>query len=60
LIVGCLVPMSFDSKIVDQLKAANTLKVEAVKVDSAEPISFEISLRGFGSAIARTAVLSAD
>ncbi|CCV05378.1 conserved exported hypothetical protein [Mesorhizobium metallidurans STM 2683] len=58
--VGCLVPVAFDAKITPLLKAATTLKVNAVAVDTGQPVSFSISLAGFSGALARTAELSAD
>ncbi|RUU26661.1 invasion associated locus B family protein [Mesorhizobium sp. M6A.T.Ce.TU.016.01.1.1] len=58
--VGCLVPVTFDAKITPLLKAATILKINAVAVDTGQPISFPISLAGFSGALARTAGLSAD
>ncbi|TPI71634.1 invasion associated locus B family protein [Mesorhizobium sp. B2-8-9] len=58
--VGCLVPVTFDANISPLLQNGTTLKVNATAADTAQPISFTISLNGFGSALARTADLSAD
>lgn len=61
--VGCLVPLSFDTAFVGKLMQAQTLKinayaVEGVKADSARPVSFTVSLTGFGRALSRTTALS--
>lgn len=58
--VGCLVPVTFDADITPLLQNATTLKINAIAADTLQPISFTISLNGFGSALARTADLSAD
>lgn len=55
--VGCLVPVAFDAKTTDALKAGGVLKVGGVAADSGQPIEFSISLTGFGGALARTAEL---
>lgn len=59
-VVGCLVPVAFDMKTTPLLKAASTLKINAVAADTGQPVNFSISLAGFSGAIARTAALSAD
>ncbi len=61
--VGCLVPLSFDTAYISKLMQAKTLKiaayaVEGAKADSSRPVSFTISLTGFGRALARTTELS--
>ena len=56
-VVGCLVPVAFDAKITPLLKAATTLKINAVAADTGQPVSFSISLAGFSGALARTAEL---
>lgn len=58
--IGCLVPVTWDKAFVDRLKANNTLKISAVAADTAQPVNFTVSLRGFSSAIARTAALVED
>jgi invasion protein IalB len=58
--VGCLVPVAFNAEMTPLLKNGTILKVNAVAADRGQPISFSISLTGFGGAIARTAELSAD
>lgn len=57
LAAGCLVPVTFDAKLVGQLKAGGVLKVNATTIDTGQPVVFSISLTGFASAIARTAEL---
>ena len=58
--VGCLVPVAFDADITPMLSSGTTLKVDATAADTGQPISFSISLAGFGGALARTAELSAN
>lgn len=53
-------PVAFNADIMPLLQNGTTLKINAVAVDSGQPISFAISLNGFGGALARTAELSAD
>ncbi|ANT53564.1 hypothetical protein MEA186_23671 [Mesorhizobium amorphae CCNWGS0123] len=50
--------LAFNADIMPLLQNGPTLKINAVAVDSGQPISF--SLNGFGGALARTAELSAD
>lgn len=57
---GCMVPVAFDSKTLEVLKAGTTLKIEGTAADTGQPVEFSISLNGFGSALARTAQLSSD
>jgi len=59
-VVGCLVPVAFDADTMPLLQNGTNLKVNAVAADTGQPISFSISLNGFGGALARTAELSAD
>nr|WP_245319680.1 hypothetical protein [Mesorhizobium temperatum] len=42
--------MAFNAKITPLLKAATILKINAVAVDTGQPISFPISLTGFSGA----------
>jgi len=58
--VGCLVPVTFDADTTSLLQNGTTLKINATAADTMQPISFTISLNGFGGALARTADLSAD
>ena len=54
---GCIVTATFDVKTIAALKAGTTLTVRATG-DNAQEIPFTISLRGFASAIERTAALA--
>ena len=54
---GCLVPFAIDDARQTTLKAGTTLNVSAVASDSAQPVSFGISLSGFSSAFARLVAL---
>lgn len=58
--VGCLVPVTFDARMIEALKAGTTLKIEGVASDTGQPIEFSVSLNGFSSALSRTGQLSAD
>jgi invasion protein IalB len=60
LVVGCLVPVSFDEAMVGRLKAGVTLKIAAFAADSGQPIAFSVPLQGFTSALSRTASLASD
>jgi invasion protein IalB len=53
---GCLVPVAFDPSTVASLKKGTTLKVKAIAVNG-QNTAFTISLKGFASAIDRTAAL---
>jgi invasion protein IalB len=57
LVVGCLVPITFDAAVQAQLKAGTVLKVTGTILESAQPVSFNIPLNGFASASARTTQL---
>jgi len=54
---GCIVAVSFDAKTVATLRSGTTLTVKATRDDGRE-IPFSVSLKGFGSALDRTAALS--
>ena len=54
---GCVVSLTFDAKALAALKSGTTLTVKATG-DNAQEIPFTISLRGFASAIDRTAALA--
>ncbi|MDX8461374.1 invasion associated locus B family protein [Mesorhizobium humile] len=56
--VGCLVPAAFDADTTPLMQNGTALNATAAV--TTQPISFTISLNGFGSALARTADLSAD
>ena len=52
--------LAFNADITPLLQNGTTLTINAVAVDSGQPVSFAISLNAFGGALARTAELSAD
>lgn len=54
---GCIVVVSFDATAIAALKTATTITVKATG-DNAQALAFPISLRGFASAIDRTAALA--
>lgn len=53
---GCVVPLSFDAKALATLRKAPDLRIEAA-VDSGPTQAFIVSLKGFGPALDRAAVL---
>lgn len=59
-VVGCLVPVAFDTAMLEGLKAGIALKISGVAADTGQPVEFGVSLKGFSSALARTAQLSAE
>ncbi len=56
--MGCLVPLKFGAKEVSAMSAGQKLAVTAVIEDSGKPIKLTISLKGFTSALNRTADLT--
>ena len=56
--MGCLVPLKFGAKEVSAMSAGQKLAVAAVIEDSGKPIKLTISLKGFTSALNRTADLT--
>jgi invasion protein IalB len=56
LVAGCIVPLTFDVKMLAALRKATTLKLRGI-ADGGKEVLFEISLKGFGSAFDRTAAL---
>lgn len=57
---GCVVLLTLDQTLLQQLEAGNVLKVAATVADSAKPVAFAMPLEGFTTAFARVNVLSAD
>ena len=55
--MGCLVPLKLGAKEVSAMSAGGKLSVTAVIEDSGKPIKLTISLKGFTSALNRTADL---
>lgn len=53
---GCVVPLSFDAKGVALLKKGAALRIEAAN-DAGQPQVFSVSLKGFGPALDRAAML---
>lgn len=54
---GCVVPVSFDARQAAALRAGTALKAR-VTPDGSQPTTLSISLKGLGSALDRTAVLT--
>jgi invasion protein IalB len=54
---GCLMPVSFPSAATDAMKKATVLAVAALNLSTGEPVTFKISLNGFGAAFARIVAL---
>jgi invasion protein IalB len=54
---GCLVSLTFDAKTVADLKRGTTLTVQGIAAEGGKPVSFTLSLKGFSSALDRTASL---
>ena len=55
--VGCVVSLAFEPTMVSALRKGTVLTVKTI-ADNAQETAFRISLRGFGSALDRTAALS--
>jgi invasion protein IalB len=54
---GCVVPLSFDARLVAALRKGAALKINAA-ADNGKDAVFTISLKGFPAALDRTAVLA--
>lgn len=52
---GCLLPISFPTVATDAMKAGKALTVAALNLANNEPVSFNVSLGGFGAALDRIA-----
>lgn len=52
---GCLLPISFPTVATDAMKAGKALTVAALNLSNNEPVSFNVSLGGFGAALDRIA-----
>ncbi|CAH1667910.1 Invasion protein [Hyphomicrobiales bacterium] len=52
---GCLLPISFPTVATDAMKAGKALTVAALNLTNNEPVSFNVSLAGFGAAFDRIA-----
>lgn len=53
---GCLVPVSFDAKMIASLRKAASLKIKA-NSDNGQEVALALSLKGFGGALDRVATL---
>ena len=56
--VGCLVPLVLDAATTANLRKGAVLSVKAMAADGSQDVAFRISLRGFASALDRTAMLA--
>jgi invasion protein IalB len=56
--IGCLVPIGFDANTLAALRKGTLLTVKAAAADGAQDAAFRISLKGFASALDRTAALA--
>lgn len=55
---GCLVPLVFDAKMIEMLRAGMALKINAAVNETGQPVVFSISLKGFSAALSRTRELA--
>ncbi|WP_133770920.1 invasion associated locus B family protein [Enterovirga rhinocerotis] len=51
---GCLLPVSLPTVATDAMRAGKTLVVASLNLSTGEPITFNVSLDGFGAALDRT------
>jgi invasion protein IalB len=56
--IGCLVPIGFDANTIASLRKGTSLTVKSTAADGAQETVFKISLKGFSSALDRTAALA--
>ncbi len=54
---GCLLPVSFPTIATDAMKTAKTLSVASLNLGNGEAVTFNVSLNGFGQALARVVEL---
>lgn len=55
---GCLALLSLDAKDIARLKAAGNLNISATALEPNQPVSFKVSLKGFGTALDRIGALT--
>jgi invasion protein IalB len=55
---GCVVRLSFDAEMVDDLAAGTALTLGAVAAENDQPVELKMSLNGFASAFERAADLA--
>lgn len=60
VIAGCLIPLNFDEQMLANMQIATTLTISAAALDNGREVNFSVPLRGFTSALKRTAQLLAD
>lgn len=56
--IGCLVPIGFDANSIASLRKGASLTVKSTAADGVQETVFKISLKGFASALDRTAALA--
>jgi invasion protein IalB len=56
---GCLVPLGFGADLVSALGSKTSLAIAASANETGEKVAFSVSLKGFSSALARVAQLTA-
>lgn len=56
--IGCVVSTTFSSATVKAFRSGTTLKLGTVASDSGKEVAFSVSLKGFGTALDRTAALA--
>ncbi|MGX9393925.1 invasion associated locus B family protein (plasmid) [Nitrobacteraceae bacterium UC4446_H13] len=55
---GCLLPISFPAVATDAMRKATKLVVASLNLSSNEPVTFNISMNGFSTALTRTSELA--
>jgi invasion protein IalB len=55
---GCLLQVSFPAVATDAMRKGTKLVVASLNVSSNEPVTFNISLKGFSAALNRTIELA--
>jgi invasion protein IalB len=55
---GCLLPVSFPTVATDALRKGTRLTIASLNLSSKEAVTFNVSLNGFGAALARTIELA--
>lgn len=55
---GCLLPVSFPTVATDAMKSAKTLTAAALNLSNGNPVTFNVSMNGFGNALARVTELA--
>jgi invasion protein IalB len=55
---GCLLPVSFPTAATDAMRKGTKLVIASLNLSTNEPVTFNVSLDGFGAALARAADLA--